>query len=284
MNAMIPDHALKMPQEVPAASLADLAAELVRHLGWDDFFSVLNRFFTSITEFDNFIVYRYRESRAAELIATNLEFKTLKERMAPYINGLYVLDPFYIAATAGRRRGVVRMQDIAPEAFLESDYFRMFYQDVNVIDEVRFLIEFNGDEFIHVFLERENPHPRYTDLDVRRLRELEALVNSLVEQHWRASRAQSESRAPLTFGLRSVISGLKQNVLTAREIDIAELTFKGHSAKSVAYELKITEGTVISHKRHIYEKLGIGSQSQFFHLLLQALYGTTLERKLTPPE
>jgi DNA-binding CsgD family transcriptional regulator len=288
MNAIIPEKALKLPaeQEFPAAFLADLTAELVRHLDWNDFFSVLHRFFASITDVDNFIVFHYRESRAAELIATNLDFQTLKERMAPYINGLYLLDPFYIAATAGRRRGVARMQDIAPEAFLESDYFRMFYQDVNVIDEVRFLIEFNGDEFIHVFLERENPHPRYTDLDLKRLHELEALVNSLVEQHWRwrANRAESESRTPLAFGLRSVISGLKQNVLTAREIDIAELTFKGHSAKSVAYELKITEGTVISHKRHIYEKLGIGSQSQFFHLLLQALYGTTLERKLTPPD
>jgi DNA-binding CsgD family transcriptional regulator len=288
MNAIIPEKAPKLPaeQESPAACLADLTAELVRHLDWDDFFSILHRFCTSITDIDNFIVFHYRESRVAELIATNLDFQTLNERMAPYINGLYLLDPFYIAATVGRRRGVARMQDIAPEAFLESDYFRMFYQDVNVIDEVRFLVEFNGDEFIHVFLERESPHPRYTELDLKRLHELEALINSLVEQHWkwRAKRAETESRTPLTFGLRSVISGLKQNALTAREIDISELTFKGHSAKSAAFELEITEGTVISHKRHIYEKLGISSQSQFFHLLLQALYGTTLERKLTPPD
>jgi DNA-binding CsgD family transcriptional regulator len=287
MKVMIPEQALTLPveREWAAPFLADLTAELVHHLDWDDFFTVLHRFFTNIVDIDNFIVFHYRERRTAALIATNLEFQTLKDRMAPYINGLYLLDPFYIAATVGRRRGVARMQDIAPEAFHESDYFRMFYQDVNVIDEVRFLVELNGDEFIHVFLERESPHPRYTELDLKRLHELEALINSLVEQHWkwRATREETANRTPLTFGLRSVISGLKQNVLTAREIDIAELTFKGHSGKSVAHELKITEGTVISHKRHIYEKLGISSQSQFFHLLLQALYGTTLDRKLTPP-
>jgi DNA-binding CsgD family transcriptional regulator len=270
-----------------AARLADLAGELVRHIDQEDFFTALAEFFRHVIDIDNFIVYRFRERFPAELIGTNLNFETLKQRMAPYINGLYLLDPFYIAATSGRCRGVVRMEDIAPGAFSESDYFGMFYKDVNVIDEVRFLVEFHGDELIHVFLEREAPHARFTDSELQRLRDVENLVTGMVEQHWKwramSASLRSDSRAPLNFGLRNVISSLKQKALTAREIDIAELTFKGHSAKSIAYELGISEGTVISHKRHIYEKLEISSQSQFFHLLLEALYGSSIEPRLTPP-
>src|ERR1700744_2241613 len=52
--------------------------------------------------------------------------------MAAYISGLYLLDPFYISATSGRRRGVLRMDEIAPEAFTESGYYGMFYKNVNV--------------------------------------------------------------------------------------------------------------------------------------------------------
>jgi DNA-binding CsgD family transcriptional regulator len=260
------------------AMFSELTGELVKNLNQQDFFAKLSDFFGRIINQDNFIVYRYRERFAAELIATNLDFATLKGRMAPYINGLYLLDPFYIAATTGRRRGVLRIDEIAPEAFVESDYFDMFYKDVNVIDEVRFVNEFNGDELIHVFLEREGPHERFDDSDIQRLRDLEPLIAGLVEQHWRwRASQQSESRLPLTFGLRNIISSLHNKALTPREIDIAELTFKGHSSKSIAHELRISEGTVLSHKRHIYEKLEISSQTQFFHLLLQALYGSNLE-------
>ncbi len=260
------------------AMFSELTGELIRHLNQQDFFVTLSDFFGQIVNQDNFIVYRYRERFAAELIATNLDFLTLKGRMAPYINGLYLLDPFYIAATTGRRRGVLRIDEIAPEAFVESDYFDMFYKDVNVIDEVRFVTEFNGDELIHVFLEREGPHERFSQSDIQGLKDLEPLITGLVEQHWRwRASQQAESRLPLTFGLRSIISSLKNKALTPREIDIAELTFKGHSSKSIAHELSISEGTVISHKRHIYEKLEISSQTQFFHLLLQAIYGSSIE-------
>jgi DNA-binding CsgD family transcriptional regulator len=83
---------------------------------------------------------------------------------------------------------------------------------------------------------------------------------------------RGDTWAPLAFGLRNIIGNLKNEALTAREIDIVELAVKGHSAKSMACELGISEGTVINHKRNIYGKCEINSQSQLFHLLLQALF------------
>jgi DNA-binding CsgD family transcriptional regulator len=198
------------------------------------------------------------------------------------------LDPFYIAATSGRRRGVLRMDEIAPEAFTESDYYGMFYKNVNVVDEVRFVIEMNGEELVHVFLEREAPHPRYSSEELQTLRMLENFVTSFVERHWEwrtmSASVSGDTRAPLAFGLRNVIGNLKRRALTAREIDIVELTVKGHSGKSIAHELGISEGTVLNHKRNIYAKLEISSQSQLFHLFLQALYGGPLTAGLRAAE
>jgi DNA-binding CsgD family transcriptional regulator len=255
---------------------ADLASELLRHIEQPDFLLVLGQCFEQLLDFDNYIVYSYRQGCAAELIHTNLDINRLRQSMAPYISGLYLIDPFYIAATSGRQRGVLRMEEIAPEAFAESDYYGMFYKNVNVIDEVRFVIEKHGAELIHVFLERESSHPRYTEDELNMLRGLDNFVTGFVERHWEwramSASVRGESRAPLAFGLRTVIGNLKNKALTAREIDIVELAVKGHSAKSTAHELKISEGTVINHKRNIYGKLDIGSQSQLFHLFLQALY------------
>ena len=54
--------------------------------------------------FDNFIVYAYRSGFAAELVHSNLHIGRLTQQMQPYIDGLYLLDPFYIADTTSGRR------------------------------------------------------------------------------------------------------------------------------------------------------------------------------------
>jgi DNA-binding CsgD family transcriptional regulator len=257
-------------------TLAELTAELLRYLDSPGFLTALGDFFSAIVDFDNYIVYRFQERCKAELVHTNLDFSRLQSSMGQYIDGLHLVDPFYIAATNFRQRGLLRMEQIAPETFRESEYYKMFYKDVNVVDEVRFIFERNGAEQIHLFLERESPNPRFSDSEVQALRDIESLVNSLLERHWKwremGASVNSESRAPLSFGLRKVIGSLHGGTLTAREIDIVELALKGHSAKSTAYELEISEGTVINHRRHVYEKLDIGSQAQLFHLFLKALY------------
>ena len=265
-------------REAPTlAKLAELAGELLRHIDREDFLQRLGGCLAQLVDFDNFIVFRFQERCAAELVATTLDFARLRGDMAPYIDGLHLLDPFYIAATAGRRRGFLRMAEVAPESFEESEYFRIFYKDVHVIDEARFVVELDGSELIHVFLERENPNVLYSAAELQTLKALEPLVEGLLEKHWEwrgmSASVHGAARTPLAFGVRSVIGNLKRKALTAREIDIVELTIKGHSAKSIAHELSISEGTVINHKRNIYAKLDISSQSQLFHMFLQALYG-----------
>ncbi len=60
---------------------ADLTGELLRHVEQSDFLAVLGKFFEQALSFDNFIVYRYQDRCAAELLYTNLNFETLKARM-----------------------------------------------------------------------------------------------------------------------------------------------------------------------------------------------------------
>jgi DNA-binding CsgD family transcriptional regulator len=265
--------------EEPRLRFPSLAAEIVRHIDRDSLLPTLGCALAELVPHRNFIVFCYRDNCVAELIHANLDLAKLRNDMAKYINGLYVIDPFFISATNGRRRGVLRLEDIAPEEFEHSEYHRMFYKDVNVLDEVRFVTEINGDEFVHVFVERETPDGRYTARDLQILRDIEAFVDAVIEKHWEWRRMSasvcSADPTPLKFGMRNVIRNLKNQALTAREIDIVELSIKGHSSKSIAHSLEIAEGTVINHKRHIYDKLGISSQSQLFHIFLQALYGDT---------
>jgi DNA-binding CsgD family transcriptional regulator len=262
--------------ELTVRILADLFSRLFLQVNDKRFLAFLGESLAALVDFDNYIVFSYRDGHAAELVYTNLDHALLRQSMRSYINGLYLVDPFYTAATDGGRRGLTRMQEIAPETFTESDYFKMFYKNVNVIDEARFIVERSGQALIHLFLERETPNPVYSGKELEVFRSIQNLVDALIQQHWAwremSASIATDERIPLTLGLRTVIGNMRQRALTAREIDIVELSLKGHAAKSIAQELGISEGTVINHKRNIYSKLDINSQSQLFHLFLQSLY------------
>lgn len=262
--------------ELTLANFAALAAEVVQHIDQVDCLGALRNALCRVVDFDNYIVVHYQENCAADLIESNLELAKLRAQMTPYFNGLHMLDPFYIAGSTGRRRGLLTMQEVAPEGFSESEYFRIYYQTVDVVDDVRFVVEVAPGQVIHLFMEREPPHGGYVLQDLERLRAIEPFVRSCVQKHWgwrsMSASVHSDTRTPLGHGVRSVIAGLGGGVLTPREVDIVDLAIKGHSSKSIAHLLDISEGTVINHKRNVYSKLGISSQSQLFHIFLQALY------------
>lgn len=261
--------------EFTLAGFSALAGNVVLHVDQSDFLDALRQALLNVVPFDNYIVYHYEADCAAELIETNLDADKLRRQMKPYVNGLYQLDPFYIASTNGRH-GFYCMQEVAPEGFSDSEFFRMYYQTVGVVEEARFIVSIAPGRTVHVFLEREPPHGGYVLQDLERLRAIEPFVRSCVQKHWSwrgmSASVHSNTRTPLGHGVRSVIAGLAGGILTAREVDIVDLAIKGHSSKSIAHLLDISEGTVINHKRNVYSKLEISSQSQLFHLFLQALY------------
>jgi DNA-binding CsgD family transcriptional regulator len=57
--------------------------------------------------------------------------------------------------------------------------------------------------------------------------------------------------------------------LTAREIEVAMLSLSGFSSRAIAGKLSISFETVRAHKKHIYAKLGVGSQSELFAMFYE---------------
>jgi DNA-binding CsgD family transcriptional regulator len=58
--------------------------------------------------------------------------------------------------------------------------------------------------------------------------------------------------------------------LTAREVEVAMLTLSGFSTRAIAEKLTISFETVRAHKKHIYTKLNVNSQSELFALFYEA--------------
>lgn len=88
--------------------------------------------------------------------------------------------------------------------------------------------------------------------------QIEARILELANQYARgvSSPAGGRESQPLSGSMRS---GL---LLTQRETDILQCLSEGLSGKEMARRLSITEATVKTHRKHLYEKLGVGLRSQ----------------------
>ena len=56
-----------------------------------------------------------------------------------------------------------------------------------------------------------------------------------------------------------------------REGEGARMSLHGHSSESICFNLGISLGTVKTHRKNAYAKLGISSQSELLSLFLQSL-------------
>jgi DNA-binding CsgD family transcriptional regulator len=54
----------------------------------------------------------------------------------------------------------------------------------------------------------------------------------------------------------------REKGLTAKECEVLEMMLQGESRKQIAAELHVSENTVKTHVKHIYEKLGVGGREE----------------------
>ncbi len=220
--------------------------------------------------FDNLIVYAFDGTTPPELLGSNLQEKRLREQMQDFTDGLFLLDPFVIEAQKSIS-GVLRLQDIMPDDFFESEFYRYHYIHTDVRDEVRFIVPISHARVVHVFVEREMKSPAFSDQEFGLLRSFWPIIDLFVRHRIRRlDRMQrDDGRTRVPIDLRTRIEAMGN--LTDRECQVVELLLRGHATKSIAYRLSIEVGTVTNHKRHIYAKLGIHSQAHLFERFLRSI-------------
>jgi DNA-binding CsgD family transcriptional regulator len=125
-------------------------------------------------------------------------------------------------------------------------------------------------------MRREESGP-FPVADFALLRKVEPLVAAMVRQYWaklahRFESAAGPRRGRKAGGLSQVTDAVWHGLkLSAREAAIVELVLQGHSSESIGLKLGIATGTVKVHRRNVYRKLGISSQTQLLSIYLKSL-------------
>lgn len=162
-----------------------LLGDVIDQLHQPGFSAALAAWLRSSVDFDHVVIFGYHgESAPLDL---HDDFPSSKRRIfvTRYQEGHYLLDPFYLACTHGVTDGLYRLKELAPDRFYQSEYFRSYYVQTGLAEEIGFFIGLPGNVRIVISLMRASAAGTFGTRELRLLRRLVPIVRAAATQHWR---------------------------------------------------------------------------------------------------
>jgi len=231
----------------------------------------------SIIKFDYLVCFAYHQNEQPICLYHTFSPSQRTIFVDDYLKGAYLLDPFFKACGRKVGTGLYRLGDIAPDRFLQSEYYRSYYVQTGLAEEICYTFYVSDGVAIVISLMRSNDSQRFSAREFKLLEKVGPIVSSLGQQQWQGVGKQFESEtSDLKMHDRQTIiehtvGELLGARITPREIQVVALVLEGHSSESIANDLGISVGTVRIHRRNIYGKLNISSQQELFSIFFKKI-------------
>jgi DNA-binding CsgD family transcriptional regulator len=263
---------------------------VIEALDSTQFWTRLTRALERYVPFDNWVALRFAPDEAPLVCAESpTPDGTVDVMFQDYLAALYQLDPFYIDACERPASGFVTLADVAPDNFTMTSYYQRYFRKNIVGDEVHFNYMIDARHTLAFSL---GATQRYGDRDLAVLALCAPWVIALMRQRLphetfevadalgigdvgEVNEGSAVKSAPTvdaptcTERFAQVAQAGGHTPLSAREVEVAMLTLSGFSTRAIAEKLSISFETVRAHKKHIYTKLNINSQSELFALFYE---------------
>lgn len=187
-----------------------------------------------------------------------------QEELAGYCAGMYLLDPFYQAASTGIADGLHSLASVAPDQFLHSEYYQSYFRLVVGEDELQFMINVEGG-VLGLSLGRSTP---FDMAEQGRLLCVRDWVLAAMRRHVQLLPPQGAVAEAVVGDLAALLDRFDAR-LTVREVDTARLILQGFSSKAMAQQMGISPETVKVHRRNLYHKLNVTGHGELFALVLR---------------
>ena len=225
-----------------------------------EFWSSLIRVLNEYVQIDNWVVLVFGDHAVRVIslpeVADSEEIDAFIHR---YVKGLYLLDPFYIADRENPQSGFFHLLDIAPEHFRETEYYQQYFAQYISVDEAQYNVRLDAGTTLCMSF---GSNLRFTQAQITVLDLIKPWVTALMHQRmcFESDAEKSQAEPPPWSEAIAQLGTL----ITAREKDVLRLLLSGFSNKEIAGKLKLSTETIKVHRRNLYNKLSIKSQSELF--------------------
>lgn len=250
------------------------SAGVVAALETPGFAQALTTAMRAVVPFEFTVVFAYYKDSQPIDIYDDFPGVKRKVMVDDYQEGPYLLDPFYLHSQAPTTSRLVRLRDLAPDRFYQAEYFRNYYVQTGLAEEIGFIVDVGQEVSVVISAMRETKA-----FSAREFRDLQAIfpfVEAAARRHWAGliaefSERPTSQRPRLPQLIDDAFQRFGRNLLTPREAEVVEYILKGHSAEATGQALGIASGTVRIHRRNIYGKLGVSSQGELFSNFISSL-------------
>lgn len=259
-----------------ASATTDLALSLLAGVGSLDFQERLAQSLKQHVKIDAGLILLYRRDTAPKILFNDWCTGKGLSDIRHYLQGCYRLDPFYRLALDNGDDGLYRLNQIEP-SLDRSQYYRDYYRHSGLHDEFNIFVSLDADTRVAISLARRRSHEIFSGEDAEFLQTAAPLLSQAVLKHYRDLRPEAleDQGSLLRSALAQALRNFGHSVLTARECEVAQLILRGFSVKGAAARLGISPATVKLHRRNLYAKLDISSQTALFSLFIDAAASAT---------
>ncbi|GLS89902.1 helix-turn-helix transcriptional regulator [Psychromonas marina] len=250
---------------------------LTDSVGSASFYQNINTLISCIIDFDELLVMQFNKTANAKLHyrygIEGTPNQLQGEDAWKYLSRLYVLDPFYRVFSDKGEHGFFALKEIAPDEF--ANLYSSYFNFLTLSDEAGYLFPIDSENALHIDLSRFADSPPFTALELQQLKCLFLPLQDLCQKHLSTIDLNEENAHS---NVQDLLLNFGKEILTNKEYQVCQLLLKGHSAKAVASEMNIGYETVKMHKKNIYGKTSLSSQSELLALFINLLQSESLDK------
>jgi len=242
-------------------------------LGTDAFFPALIEAINGQVKIDYPQIWLYHRDLPPKVIYHEIPSHSVASQIDQYLEGPYRADPFYQTSMHQPRSKVYRLSRVTMGKLQQSDYYRNYYADTGTADEAIYLAKLRAGNVINLSMMRLAQNGAFTDEEYENLYLLAEPVSELIKSHSEHDDfAVTHLIQPgIDHQIDLAFRTFGASLLSPREKAVLELMLRGYGTDISAERLSIAVETVRRHRKSIYRKLDVCSQTDLFSLFLNSM-------------
>ena len=242
-------------------------------LGTDRFLPALIAAINGQVKIDYPQVWLYHRDLPPKVLYHEIPDAALVSQVDRYLEGPFREDPFYQTSMDRPRARIYRLSRVTAGKLKTSDYYRDYYADTGTVDEVIYLSKLRSGNVINISMMRLPRHGEFSDEEYERLYLLADPVAELLKSHSEHDDfAVTHLIQPgIDHQIDLAFQTFGASLLSPREKDVLELMLRGYGTDISGQRLNIALETVRRHRKSIYRKLDVSSQTDLFSLFINSM-------------
>ena len=242
-------------------------------LGSDAFFPALIEAVRGQLPIDYPQIWLYHRDLPPRVLYHEIPDEAVSSQVDEYLEGPYSEDPFYQASMNQPRAKIYRLSRVTLGKLEQTEYYREYYSDTGTVDEAIYLAKLGGGSVINLSMMRLPRNGPFKDEEYEALYLLAEPVSELIRAHSEHDDFAVEHliQPGINHHIDLAYRTFGASLLSPREKDVLELMLRGYGTDTTASRLDIAVETVRRHRKSIYRKLDVSSQTDLFSLFLNAM-------------